>query len=257
MALNQETGDSWGFFRDKFMDLAREEQGLSVVVTEEITLRRMDRLLRAYGDYSAHPEVLERGKPNQGIYCLLIAPKAGVWMCGGGVSENFLGRARLLFAHAGVVGCPKDTDPEDHWLHRLYLNLCEENSKLLLCDDERQPNGTLDESQGRQCGNAILSVCVASATFCAQLERKSLRQPESKIRNASHPVDPEIAKRAALVRLSPNTSAAEMCQIFDRHDIQLPSQWKESGFNSWVRAYRDSNYRSRIDTLISKHKKKH
>jgi hypothetical protein len=80
-------------------------------------------------------------------------------MLGDGVSENFLERFRTLAARAGAaLGSPKDTDPEDFWLHRLYLDLREHNSDQLFAASE--------------AGGAIRRVCVASSTFCSRLERK-------------------------------------------------------------------------------------
>jgi hypothetical protein len=150
------TGASgWQGLYDGFMQLANEEERI-----ERATPK--DRLLRAYCDYKGHPEVwAEKGKPGQGPFCLLKAPETGLWMISDGVSENFQARFRVLSVQAGLaLGAPKGTDPEDFWLHRLYLDLLENNSDQLFAASKE--------------GGVILRVCVASATFCARLQRKIL-----------------------------------------------------------------------------------
>jgi hypothetical protein len=66
--------------------------------------------------------------------------------------------------------------------------------------------------------------------------------------------DPEVAKRAVVVRSNPNTPANDLCEIFDRNNVPLPAKWQAAGFKTWSQAYRDSNYRSKIQTVISKHR---
>jgi DNA-binding XRE family transcriptional regulator len=156
----------WGDFCEKYQTLAREEQGRTVAITKGEILGRMDQLLRATCDYTKHPEGWERGKPEQGLICLLDTPPHGVWnYASDGLSENFRERVRLCVVKSGIaLGCPKGTDPEDFWLHYLYRDLLANNSDLLFAASE--------------VGGMILSVCVASATFCSRLENKSLRQTE-------------------------------------------------------------------------------
>jgi hypothetical protein len=141
------------------MQLANEEKE-----TERAAPK--DRLLRAYCNYHEHPEIWgEKGKPEQGFLCLLKTPETGLWIVSDGVSENFQERFHALAARAGVaLGCPKDADAEDFWLHRLFLDLLENNSDQLF--------GASEE------GGVINRVCVASATFCSRLERKTLQEPE-------------------------------------------------------------------------------
>jgi hypothetical protein len=149
----------WQGFHEGFMQLAREEEQIERAAPR-------DRFLRAYCTYKEHPEVWEIGKPEQGCFCLLHTPTCGVWTLGDGVSENFQERFRVLAARAGVtLGSPKDADPEDFWLHRLFLDLRENNSKQLFAASEE--------------GGMIRRVCVASATFCARLERKVLKESGS------------------------------------------------------------------------------
>jgi len=64
--------------------------------------------------------------------------------------------------------------------------------------------------------------------------------------------DPEVAKRRALVKANPDASACDMCEIWDRASVPLRSKWQAAGFRSWADAYLNPQYRTRIDTLISK-----
>lgn len=163
----QERADSWRDFGDRFMQLAREEQGRADVVTNGEALRNIDQVLRALCDYSKHPAGWERGKPEQGMICLLETPPHGLWNYDSdGVSENLRERIRLCVAEAGRAfsDYPKGADPEDFWLHRLYLDLLENGSDLLLAAHKE--------------GGIIVSVCVASATFCLRLARQALEQSE-------------------------------------------------------------------------------
>lgn len=193
--LEQERADSWRGFQNRFMELAREEQGRTEAITKGNVLRRMDKVLRAYCDYKDHPERVFVPEEVRSFYetlgveltsedlskiqakmlewaelekkAGLKAPETGRWTYGtGAVSENLRERVRLCVAEAGraLPDCHKGTDPEDFWLHRLYLDLLKNNSDLLFC--------------GTKEGGMILSVCVASATFCARFERQALAQSE-------------------------------------------------------------------------------
>jgi hypothetical protein len=159
-------GDLWRDYQDRFMRLAREEQGQREVFTTATTLRAMNQLLRAYCTYMKHPEGWERGKPDQGMICLIDTPPHGVWNYSDGVSENFRERVRLCVSEAGraLPDCPSGADAEDFWLHRLYLGLLENNSEQLFA--------------ASQDGGMILSVCVASATFCTRLQRSAFYQSQ-------------------------------------------------------------------------------
>jgi hypothetical protein len=68
--------------------------------------------------------------------------------------------------------------------------------------------------------------------------------------------NPEVAKRAVIVRSNPSASADEMCAIFDRENVPLPRKWLDAGFSTWIKAYKNSSYRSRIQTLISKNRRR-
>lgn len=155
----QEEADGWQDFHSKFMQLANEEAGI-------VRAKKKDLYLRAYCDYNEHPEIWgEKESLSRALFCLLKTPPCGVWVLDDGVSENFQARFRALAARAGVaLGSPEGTDPEDFWLHRLYLDLLDNNSEQLFA--------------ASKVGGVIRRVCVASATFCSRLERKALEQSE-------------------------------------------------------------------------------
>lgn len=69
-------------------------------------------------------------------------------------------------------------------------------------------------------------------------------------------VNPEVAKRRTLVRSNPSIPAKEMCETFDRANVPLPPNWQGAGFQKWVRAYGDPNYKTRIEVIISKDRKR-
>lgn len=174
--------DLWRDFHEKFQSLADEER-------REGAAQR-DRFLRAYCTYEEHPEVLyEKGKPEQGPFCLLKCPETGLWTLGDGVNENFQARFRALAVRAGLaLGCSTGTDAEDLWLHRLYLDLLENNSEQLFAASKE--------------GGVILRVCVASATFCARLEKKTLETSPTAIeRNDT----PELAEKLKPRKRTENT----------------------------------------------------
>lgn len=165
----QERPNSWRSFHNRFMEFAREEQGRADVVTKGRVLQAM-KVLRIHGDYHMHPEVwLNRENPEQRNFCLLNTPPHGVWgLYDGILSENFLERVRVCVSEAGrfLPDYPKGADSEDFWLHRLYFDLMKNKSDLLFCASAQ--------------GGMILSICIASATFCSRLQRRFAPELESR-----------------------------------------------------------------------------
>jgi hypothetical protein len=254
--------DQWRNFHEKFQALANEELKEGAP--------QSDRFVRAYFTYRKGAEILQvlrdarwalalfsdSGKPatepkmpNTGLsaygpFCLVETPECGLWSLSGGVSENFSERAQTLGARAGVaLGCPTGADPLDSWLHRLLYDLRENRSKVLVADNGED--------------GIIARVCEASAIFCSRLERRALgaslliNRQDGKHRKPGLG-DPEVAKRRSLVRSNPNTAAHELCAILDRNGVRVPFKWQDAGFNEWTKAYKNPEYRSRIDVLVSK-----
>jgi hypothetical protein len=146
--------DLWRGLHDDFQALSNEERSIMRETGK-------DHVLRATCTYNEHPEVWETGKPEQGLFCLLQVPECGLWILSEGPNENFRARFEALGVRAAIaLGSPKDTDLLDYWLHRLFLDLRENNSHELLAASEE--------------GGMILHVCEASATFCSRVEKRAL-----------------------------------------------------------------------------------
>jgi hypothetical protein len=151
--------DKWKSFQDQFMELAREEQGrasLAEVVKKGSELRRMNHVLRvtcSFGD-RLKSSFFQSNEP----------PPHVNWKYGNGSSENFEQRARLLVGRSGQThpDWEASMDPEQFWLHRLYLDLLENSSDQLLAASNE--------------GGMILSVCIASAAFCDRLALQALQR---------------------------------------------------------------------------------
>lgn len=208
--------NGWDAFYDRFMQLAHEEEAEADPKA----------ILSASYSYSKHPEVYEKGKLEQGRHCLLKAPGIGLWGIGAGVSENFQERFRALAARAGIaLGCPKGTDAEDFWLHRLYLDLLNNNSELLFAPFEKE--------------GMILSVCAASATFCSRLERKGILcrtiQPQ---KSETQLTDRERRIWKVIQR---GLKSEQYCRELDNAGIAPPRTgvWKDCPSRKYVSVYRE------------------
>lgn len=64
-------------------------------------------------------------------------------------------------------------------------------------------------------------------------------------------MDEGAAKRRAIVKSNPNLSARELCELFDRLRVPVPRRWKDAEIEWWTKAYHQSRFRSRVQTLIS------
>ena len=64
--------------------------------------------------------------------------------------------------------------------------------------------------------------------------------------------DSDIARRRILVKSNPNATITEVCEIFDRQRVPLPTTWLGVGFASWSEALKNLRYRARIKLLISR-----
>ena len=65
--------------------------------------------------------------------------------------------------------------------------------------------------------------------------------------------DLDVIKRCAIVKQNPGVEAIGLCTVFDNEHIPLPPKWTVS---NWANAYRSSEYRSRVQVIISKDKKR-
>jgi len=59
---------------------------------------------------------------------------------------------------------------------------------------------------------------------------------------------PDVAKRRAIVKLNPEVPVQGLCRLFDHDRVPLPKAWLVP---SWERAYKNSNYRKRIQVIVS------
>jgi hypothetical protein len=174
-------------------------------------------------------------------------------MLGGGPDENFRARFDALATRAALeIGPPQSIEALDFWLHCLFLDLRENNSrKLFAASDD---------------GGIILHVCDASATFCSRLEKKALdtlasapvrgtRRQTLRPSRAGVGDDPDVAKRRALAKTNTGLTTQEVCELYDNKHVLLPIRWQDAGLKSWKNAYNNPNYRKRIYVLISKDKR--
>jgi hypothetical protein len=105
---NRPKADLWRDFHEKFEALADEEGNEGAA--------QGDCFLSAYCSYREHPEVWEKGKPEQGLFCLLKSPDTGVWTISDGVSEHFQARFRALASWAGIaLGAARSPSCSNWW----------------------------------------------------------------------------------------------------------------------------------------------
>jgi hypothetical protein len=158
--------------------------------------------------------------------------------------------------------------PLEFWLCKLFQYLDKTKSRHLFAPSVHVRIGDNPQSdllkphagetvRGR--GGIITNVYEASSNFCFWLQKKALEAfvsiPErSPKRGKPERHDPVVAMRSAVVKSNLNTSADDMCEIFDRQGVPLPSKWMAAGFKKWSVMYKDHNYRGRIAVLISKDK---
>jgi hypothetical protein len=102
-----------------------------------------------------------------------------------------------------------------------------------------------------QKGNAA-----GTASFSLEKTNPRSRSGRRNVRTASKQVDPEVAKRNAVVRSNSDASTHDLCAIFDRKRVLLPPKWNEAGIKSWVMGYKNPIYRKRIDVVASKARRK-
>jgi hypothetical protein len=131
--------DTWASFRAAFESLSREESSASLDDKQD---------------------------------CRISATSMGEmkeWLLRTGTNENFHARLTLLVTQAGAkLGTPQGSTKLSYWLYRLYLELQGSRSKLLFAPVQENPKCVL-----------IVSVCEASANFCARLEQQAVESSGS------------------------------------------------------------------------------
>jgi len=88
--------------------------------------------------------------------------------------------------------------------------------------------------------------------------RKSRKSTEA-VGNSVQPSrtpDPEVAKRRSIVKSNSTKSAAELCKLFDYHNVLTLASWEaEASVKGWAEAYRNRKLRPSIQSLITRDKK--
>jgi hypothetical protein len=127
----------WRGLHDRFRELSEEE----------LTLARQnlgDRWLRAYVDYK-----------DSAIAC-------GQWHLSDGINENFRECFEVEATRAGIaLNSTSTADLRDIWLHHVFSDLLEHDSKLLFAASKEE-------------GGIIVRACEASAVCCVRLEKHAL-----------------------------------------------------------------------------------
>lgn len=175
--------DLWKNHHTELIALASEEK--------KIRQGRPERLsLMATGNY-----------PDEGLPFSLLEKSEYGWVISSGPGEDFLERFNVVATRAGgALGPPQGTKPIDFWLHRLYRDLLENDSRYLWA--------TVNMVTEKQCGGTIPLVCEASAIFCSRLEKEAL-ETEGK-RKEEVAITP-LEKLRGLVSISQRQAADELC----------------------------------------------
>jgi len=109
---------------------------------------------------------------------------------------------------------------------------------------ERRASDTIGNADGGTIPLPTTRTGSLEAPMLASRRITTLRTPER--------TDPEVAKRRAIVKANRGVEAREMCEIFDRERVPLPTKWQDSGLRNWTQAYGQPPYPKRIDVMISK-----
>ncbi len=94
----------------------------------------------------------------------------GMWSFGGVPSEKILAYYKVHATQAAlVVGIPRNAEPLDYWMHRLFAYLKSAGSSHL----------NIYDAHG---GGVIERVIEASVLYCVELHREALERPDDKSR---------------------------------------------------------------------------
>ena len=100
---------------------------------------------------------------------------------------------------------------------------------------------------------SVFTTCLAN--LAREMKRRDLSPdsatpPESQPKRGMKKANPEVAKRRTIVARNLAFSHAELCARFDFENVLLPPSFEHT--TSWKDAYKKPEFRSRIQTIISK-----
>jgi hypothetical protein len=149
---------------------------------------------------------------------------------------------------------PNPTEEEEY---RQYQLIKEQAGEAAVGEAFKLFRGKREEDL-KEADQILISMGLAHApeTDLASSAELGTSQPRN-VPTPSRKMDPEVAKRRALVRSNRDLSTGELCEIFDRGKVPLPTKYVAAGHKSWQKAYEDRNYRSKIQILVSKDKQEH
>jgi hypothetical protein len=137
------------------------------------------------------------------------------WSLSGGMNESFRARSEMLATQAAAkLGTPQGSKKLDYWLYRLYLDLEKNHSKLLFA-----PRGASEKAA------MIVSVCEASAIFCARLEQDALEQPGIAV--VAEPMAPEVHAQESPIHVSAPADSPSEPAIRQQQAAIKPFDWKD------------------------------
>jgi hypothetical protein len=122
------------------------------------------------------------------------------------------------------------------------LRLMEDKAHLQKALDELRNELALRYKQPRQ------QPAVKSARAEPSKEESStLRRLTPKVK-----INPDVAKRRAIVANNPERSAHDLCGLFDLDRVPIPEKWPEQfTVDDWRGAYKNKACRARLHALIS------
>jgi hypothetical protein len=87
----------------------------------------------------------------------------------------------------------------------------------------------------------------------SQASRREELPDEHRATADSGRVDPEIAKRNAIVRNNAGTPNKGLCALLDDQQVPVPQRWVSS---NWTQAYKSPELKSKVQVILAKAKQK-